>query len=129
MSMGCAAASADVVKEDAIKKFCPKEFKAFQDVIDNTSCTMEDVARAGQFDSIESDCTKEIADAYGNLCEAFEKKTGLKLFINYHDSDNEGDRYDDVSGLFWSVENMYQLSPAGKKMKKYVEHKTFVQFG
>ena len=128
MSMGYASAYADTIEEKSVKKFCPKEFQALQNVIDETPCTWEDVARAGNYGDIEKDCGKEIYSAYQKLYDAFEKKTGLQLFIAYHDSEDEGDRYDDVNGIYWGVNGMYQLTPAGKKMNKYVERKTFVQF-
>jgi len=129
MGMGYSAAQIDEVTVDTVKKFCSKEFQALQDAIDETSYAWEDVAKAGQFDSIESDCGKEISKTFENLRKAFEKKTRLQLFIGYHDCENDGDRYDDVDGTYWNVSGMYQLTPAGKKMKKYVERKYFVQLG
>lgn len=126
MSMGYGAAYADCIEESTIKKFCPKEFKALEDSLEDTSFTMEDVAREEMFDSIGS---KEVHKAFVNLKKAFEKKTGLSLSIGYHDSENDGDCYDQISGIYWAIDGMYQLTPAGKKMNKYVERKTFVQFG
>ena len=47
----------------------------------------------------------------------------------YDHSEDDGDRYDEVSGVYWSVDGMYELSEAGKKMKEYVSRKSFVMFG
>lgn len=129
MGMGCAGAYADVIEESAVKKFCPKEFQALQDAIDGTSFAWEDIARAGQYEDIAQACSPEIEKVFLVLTKAFEKKTRLSLSIAYHDSESEGDRYDDVNGIYWCVGNMYQLTSAGKKMKKYVDRKMFVQFG
>ena len=47
----------------------------------------------------------------------------------FHNADNDGDRYDDVSGGFFHVDGVYRLTPAGKKFAGKIERKFFVTFG
>jgi hypothetical protein len=73
---------------------------------------------------------KELKGLLKNLQEAFKKKSGgLDLALGFHDSDDRGDRYDEVNGLYWWVDGMYQLTAAGKRFRKDVTRKFFVQFG
>ena len=128
MSMGYAAAYADTIEESSIEKFCKKEIEIFRACVNGCELDMEEFARNAEFNDFE-DYDKDLLKAYENLCEAFEKKTGLSLGLAFHDADDDGDRYDDVNGIYWYVEGMYQLNPEGKKMKKHVKRQTFVQFG
>jgi hypothetical protein len=128
MGMGYAAAYADVVTEETIKKFCPKEFENLSNAIDDADDTWDNVAQSLEIGD-DDEVSGNVVIYFRKLQKAFEKKTGLSLCIGYHSADDDGDRYDDIDGIYWSVDGMYQLTPAGKKMKKYVERKTFVQFG
>jgi len=127
MGMGYAGAYADVIEDTSIKKLCKNEFEIFMGCIDSGEINLEEFARNAEFNL--KDYSKDLVKAYMNLCLAFEKATGLTLGLAYHDSESEGDRYDDVDGIYWHVDGMYQLTPAGKKMKKYIKRKNFVQFG
>lgn len=55
----------------------------------------------------------------------------LSLDMCYHDSDANGDRYDEVRGAYFTVEGMYVPSEAGKALLEagIVERKTFVSLG
>jgi hypothetical protein len=59
----------------------------------------------------------------------FRKETGLDLYIDYHDADNDGDRYDEVVGAFWGVLGMYELTPAGRAIGDKVQRRFFVTYG
>lgn len=71
----------------------------------------------------------EIEEAYTDIVETFNKVTGLEIYLNYHDSGDNGSRYDDVDGPFWSVDGMYQLTEAGKKYRDVVNRAFYVTFG
>jgi len=125
MSMGYAANFADVIEQDFVKKQCPQEFENFIQALDkNEDITVESFAQNAQ----DFDEKSKEGKTYIELCEAFEKKTGLSLYISYHDPDN-GDRYDDVNGILWCVDGVYQLTKAGKKHQKQIERKFWVSFG
>jgi hypothetical protein len=52
--------------------------------------------------------------------------------LGFHDKDEQGDRYDDVNGYYWWVDNVYQKTPQAKKFEKLghaIERKFFVTFG
>jgi len=137
MGMGHAGGYADVIEDKSIKKFCKKEFGIFKSLFgQENDVDFEDFARAAAvsgLDEKDSDGNRmypeNVVEAYEDLQEAFEQKTGLTLYLGFHNSDDEGDRYDEVDGAFWCVGNMYELTPAGQKMEKFVERKSFVQFG
>ena len=131
MSNGYGANFAEVIEDSSIAKLCPKEYDAYLKALNNSDLEMDlnEFAReAGQGqDLLQFD--KVFVKAYKNLCEAFKKKTGLLLNINYHSCSDEGDCYDEVDDFYWEVYGMYELSKAGKKMKQYVQRKFFVTFG
>lgn len=131
MGMGYGAGFAEVIDEDDIRKFCPKEFKELDEAIKHNKMDIDrnDLAMAGNEMNVHSLECPEIKAAFDNLCEAFHKKTGLGLDIAYRDSESDGDRYDEVDGIYWHVDGMWQLTRAGKKMEKHVERKFFVEFG
>ena len=129
MGMGYGAAIADTIEQDFVKEVCSKEFDALLEALDkNPDITLEDFARS-IVEEEENDSTKGIHRAYKDLIAEFEKKTGLFLFIGYHDSENDGDRYDEVDGVYWNVENVYQYTPSGEKYKEKITRHFFVQFG
>ena len=126
MSMGTSAAYADVIDEKSIKKFCPKEWKALMAEVRDDNDNWALIAEG--FGYQEERGTAEINEAYYNLCNAFEKKTGLGLGVAYHGED-DGDCYDEVNGIYWYCDGVYEKTPAGKKMDKHIERKFFVCFG
>lgn len=134
MGMGYGASYADSVDEEFVKEVCPKELKKFRKALedyfntdDAESETMVYQDILPGFDTVEG--TEGIMESYEALCEAFEKKTGLTLELGYHNSDDEGDRYDDVNGEFWCVGGVYQYTEAGKKYSDKVKRVHYVTFG
>lgn len=131
MGMGYGANFAEVIEEKDIAKLCPKEYEAYSetlensDVVDNLNEFAMEASQGGDLSRFDNEFKK----AYEKLINAFHKKTGLHLNINYHSSKDNGDRYDEVDEFFWEVGGMYQLTKAGKKMQKYVQRKFFVTFG
>ena len=85
-------------------------------------------------DAYEAKGVQEVAQALEALKAAFARATAvgdshLELSIGYHDAAQDGDRYDEVNGVFWAVDGLYQLSPAGRKFGTKVRRKFFVTFG
>jgi hypothetical protein len=138
--MDYGAGYADVISGLALSKLCPKEYKAFKDLLKKTKVeenTLVEFLTEDQDLNLlpnitnnekASELQEKIIDAWTNLQSAFHKKTkGLTLNIGYQDP--EGSGYDEVKGLYYSVGEMYQLTPAGKKFEKTVQRKFFVTFG
>lgn len=66
--------------------------------------------------------------AWRRLRSAFKKATGLVLFVGYY-NDDDGGPYDEMDSVYWHVGGMYQLTEAGKKMKRFVTRQHFSQWG
>ena len=125
MSMSNYANYADVIQNKDIEKIVPKEWKDFMDTLAKNDMDFEDFAREHHFEDCEN---KAVVESYQKLQNAFNKKTYLKIRIQYHDAE-ESDRGDDINGAFFAVDGMYQLTPAGKKYKDIVVRKFYVTFG
>lgn len=59
--------------------------------------------------------------AFGKLRNDFTEATAvgdskLELGMGYHDSDADGDRYDEVDGAYFYVDGCYEPTPAAKKL-------------
>ena len=128
MGMGYGANFAEVIEQEDLEKLVPKEFNEFLNVCDEDDTSFDEVAERIQQDDFDNISVK-VQEKYLKLCAAFKRKTKLTLELNYHNSEDQGDRYDDVSGHYWSVDGLYQLSPAGKKLSKIVKRKFFVTYG
>jgi hypothetical protein len=131
MGMGYGANYADIIDESLLRELCSIEFKALEEALEKHDLNMEGYAREivwnGGLD--ENEC-KDIEDAYQRLREVFEIVTeGLTLALDFHDSEECGDRYDDVNGYYWSVYGVYEMTHAGKLMQGKIERKFFVTFG
>ena len=78
-------------------------------------------------EGIAEKTTDRISALYIKLKDAFERETnGLTLWLCYHNED-EGDRYDDVRGAFWTVGGMYVMSEQGKALNDKVGRGNQVQ--
>ena len=131
MGMGYAACSIDVISSDGLSKLCKDTYKAFIDALGAINEDIDAFAQRERFDDFDDDQEhwQLVIDAWDSVCKSFHASTGLDLYIGYHDSDNDGCRYDDVDGHFFSVDGMYELTEAGARIHKYVTRSHFVQFG
>ena len=136
MGMGYAACHAQVIDEENLKKVDPeiKElFKLLEATIEDNEnfdfneftrmcayCnTLEDMLKElnGQ-DDLPSDVVKVAWKIVDKITKAFKKKTKLDLYLDYHNSEEDGSRYDDVDGVIWIVGGCYIKSPAFKALEK-----------
>jgi hypothetical protein len=142
MGMGFAAACADVFPTDEVRELCPDEYAALvvaariavdgEDEGDDSEADAFYLQRAAgdlQYEGGERNVSEGVGEAWRVLCAKFEAATGLELSIGFHDSENDGSTYDEVEGLYFAVDGMYQLSPAGERWKDVVERRHFVNFG
>ena len=138
MSNGMCPCFADVVQEELLEQLCPDELKEFREALAEVNISeheFQQIWQSGESGPPEQENQAEAERvkkaAYGALeilIEAFDNKTGLELDIGYHDLAN-GDRYDEVSGLFFTVSGVYQYTDAGEKFKQFIERKNWVEFG
>lgn len=68
------------------------------------------------------------------LCAEFRANTlqqggsELELGMGYH-SEDDGDRYDDVVGAFFTVDGVWGRTPAGQAFEELIERKFYVTLG
>lgn len=129
--MGSSAAFAEVVEPETIKKILGKRKEAkldsFIELFDSLqesegASSLIDFIQEGDQNAVsdpEDPELAELAQLWDDISDTVTKKTGLDIFVNYHDAD-DGDCYDEVEGLFFDFSNsqLYQPSEAFKKLQK-----------
>lgn len=83
----------------------------------------------GYSDTLDEKHFEKCNTQYHKLCDAFQLYTNLTLNINYHNISTEGDRYDDVDGVFWELGNVTKLTPSAKKMEEDIRYSRWVIYG
>jgi len=131
MGMGYGANFTETTDEKTIKAFCPEEFKAFEQAIAESGVENIDEFALSIYNGDDGE-DLETGQAYKILCDTFEKHTSLLLGLGYHDSTECGDRYDDIDGYYWWVDNVYEKTPRAKKLEEQgytFQRKFYVTFG
>ena len=118
---------------------CFNAVNSFQSVLAAVSSQLAggstcDTLNDGKIGKGDSEALAALYKAWKALDTAFKKATGLDLFVDYHSREDEGDRYDEVDGMFISVCGLYQPTAKYKKLKEkfgddVVERKFYVSFG
>jgi len=123
MGMSNCACHADTIRIDFVKEQCPKEWEDFNSALSDDDMSFDHfcILKIG-----EDELDEAIEDTYDALCEAFNKVTGLELGVVHHEAQDRGDELD---GGSFSVERVYQYTPAGEKYKKSIERKFWTTFG
>lgn len=132
MSMGSSAAFAEVVEPETIKKILGKRkaakldrfielFKKLEED-EGASCLIDFIQEGDQnavSDPEENPELAEIDQLWDEIADTVKQKTGLDIYVNFHDAD-DGDCYDEVEGLFFdfSTRQLYQPTEAFKKLQK-----------
>lgn len=129
MGAGYSANYADVIEESFIEEVAPNELAKFKKALEDEEVDFDDFA-SRLYDLTDfTDINDEVYGAMEELQSQFEDVTGLKLDLNYHNSEDEGSRYDDIEGAFWSVRGVYTLTPAGQKYLDKIQRCHYVIFG
>jgi hypothetical protein len=138
MGMGYGACFEWVVSEESVKKACEEEYNIVDNLFDKYEVSWEDLARAIRYDDVidelEDNESDEVYFAFQQLVKRFKEQTDLTLDLGYHNRDDDGDRYDEVDGCFFTVNfgEIYELTPVGKKAKEQgidIKVKTYVSYG
>jgi len=136
MGMGYCASFADVIEIEDLKKVGKiKELLAeLEETLGKHDVSFDTLAEevSRDIDEIEEEVYEELSLIVKQICKEFKDKTGLSLEIEYHNSDDDGDRYDEVSGGFWRIGGMYVVSPEGQKLLDTginIVRKFFVTYG
>lgn len=147
MSMGYGAVNAILIEEGELEKLnfeTYKEFRLVQDKLDLNDCELYTIINDYGVEHHEyidldvDDRDKEIvARNLVHYWDAFRKefknKTGVTIYINYHDSEDHGSTYDEVSGLHFILEfsDLYEKTEENKKLseKVYFDWMSYVVYG
>jgi len=137
MGMGNYPCFAEVIEEDFVKEQCPELLDKLKILLDKLDISFDqfatyfDESQGNDMlaDGISLEDQKTLHEAYHDLQDEFEQKTGLILLVIYTCDEDEADRGCEVTGGCWSVGGVYQLSPAGEKYKDKIERKFWTVFG
>lgn len=146
MGMGYGANFVDVIELTHIKKVgkCKKLFDNFAKKLKEAGTDLDSFAQSLSSngydvqDAVGEVCGdekvgKSLVSTYEALLSEFREKTGLVLSLDYHSSEDDGDRYDEIDGSYWEIRGFHSISPAGlaaqEKWGIQVESRGFVSFG
>lgn len=138
---------ADMISQEKVQELCPIEFQAFLDALRKDSFLLDEygdeeddqtyLEHAVRDDLMwkgKHDLYPKTITAWNKLRRAFKAATskdgdeGLDLYVSYYDEDSDwGPNEDDLPSVVWQVGGMYVLSPAGKRMKKFITRKFYTQ--
>ena len=129
MGMGYSASAGYTLSIENIKKLLPEQYKELEKCIEEEEQDIESFFM--YYQDFEGEKSLE---ALEKLCKSFEELTTVRnecLTIEpfFHDSDNEGDRYDDINGAFFIVGNVLKPTAPYLKFTEYIEHSSWVSFG
>jgi len=134
MGMGSYANYADTVTGMFVTETCPDEMAGLLKVlaendydIDRLAASATDGDVQGELEvDLDEDVALLVLNTYDGLAMAFLEATGLDLSIRYKDHEDRGD---EVDGVFWEVDGVYERTTAGKKYEKAIERKFWTNFG
>ena len=141
MGMGYSACKTTTIHESEVDKIVPNELKAFNDYLAEIGVEKnyqlgQDIQDGCISDNLDEDLdvdvvAEKISELASAVCDAFEKATGVSIYTQGHDSEENGSRYDDVDGFFWEL-CVYQLTPEAQALKEKgikFEDAYYVSFG
>lgn len=132
MSMGNSACFAEVIEPKSIRRILGKEdgrkltsfirlFNKWEEA-EGASCLIE-FLNDGDDNAVSDPDGKDLVklrSLWTEITGKVKDKTGLDLDVGFHDSDSEGDSYDEVDGLYFEFfhAQLYQPTPKFKALKK-----------
>ena len=137
MGMGYSAVNGYLIKEESLRHFAGQAYDNLMGIIHSWDIDYSLVHRALEHDDqsywdialediihedVKPKVKEEIRSGYAYLQEAFELQTGLRIVVSHHDQEEEGSRYDEVSGLFFTVsrDQLYESRPT-EAMKRLTQ--------
>ncbi len=142
MGMGYAGSSALTLSDEQVAKAVGAElYQKFTDALEACPLGESELFRYDFDMDDHNDLSDEdralveaCMEAYEAVCKAFKKATKIPISRAYHDTENDGDRYDDISGGYWDVDHssIYTKTKKAKDMEKLIGEVTwanFVNFG
>lgn len=143
MTMGYGAAFALTLDMDELKTKNIAGFCDFLTEIDRLAVPLETIQYVdkqeredadGDADSLTTDKNeRDAVKAFRTFQKRFQTETGMPIYIDYHDSENDGSSPDEIDGIFFSLpfESVYRTTPEADALRKRIDIKLsqFVIFG
>ena len=146
MGMGYGACNAIVVDTDKLKEMNLSSYYLLMNALNKYDVSFEEFARAisldddilvldeaGDQEVLCEDMTQDLLELYKALGLEFEKETGLHIYLIYHNSADNGDRYDEIDGAVWGLDfhDVYKMTPEAEALKNRLPFETqwFVEYG
>lgn len=139
MGMGYIAAFDIVVEKKELEKLNMKTLQSLFNTLKKYAVSLEDLARALYYNDAlgleNEEEEKEIFNALYAFQEEFKALTNMNIYLNYHNSSDDGDRYDQVDGAYFALDfvEVYELTSNAKRLKQIqdvdFDIKSFVVFG
>jgi hypothetical protein len=129
MGMGYQGEMALVLDKEKVEALVAEPYAAFLSALDKHERNFNGFARAYSItDSIELEnlgadeqlVLDEMLHSFSAVSAAFKSKTGLSLYVDYHNSQEEGDEPDDVDGGFYCLDfnEVYNMRQKARALHK-----------
>lgn len=141
MGMGYDGYFSVVVEEEYIERLSLTSYRLFKIIMDKLEEELGEydffailgMGSVTGYDDISDARLHNLVKSWENFQKEFEVKTGMDIMLNYHNSEDYGDRYDEVEGLFFELDfrQVYQLSTEAKELMKSVPFgiRNYVHYG
>ena len=151
MSMGYSACFSEHIENNDLKKILGTtdaekldQLLEAIDAVSDVECSSDvvcwldddDIGFLADRDSPTTEPFIRIKQLWTDIKDKVKAETGLRLYINYHDRENNGSNYDDVDGVFFDFSHaeLYQPTQAFQDMRKkfgdnIVTRHFFTEFG
>lgn len=122
MGSGYSANFEITIDENDVRIIVPNEFTKLDQTMRKYKIDLDRVAQSEEYcdsiEELEESEYDEVMAALRNLYNKFKKKTGIDIALCYHDSNEYGDRYDDVNGYFFALnfDDVYKKTAKAKKL-------------
>lgn len=123
MGMGYGANFADTIKHEDVLSIgdIAKLWASIEVYLMEHDISFDEFAYAAAHDYFDSefgtiDEVDTLMSIFQKVRDEFHKETGLDLDLSHHDSDNDGDRYDEVHGGFWIVDGLFEYTPEARAL-------------
>lgn len=122
MGMGYNANFGIVIGSEEVSKVVPTEWKKMTDFMDEKDVTLDDLASSFQYSDFIDNLSEQENDVleqlFIDLKDAFVQKTQIELMLEYHNTEEEGSRYDEVEGAFFALSygDVFEYTPVANRL-------------
>lgn len=135
MAMGHAGYTAITLNVNRLELLQLKSYSNLKKVLELSEDEKYELHEAIEFDRIKTldESLMKYADYVEEFRLEFFEKTGIKVYLGYHDKENHGDIYDEVEGLYFELEfgDVYQMTDEAIDLSRVAAFgfESFVYYG